>query len=227
MWASIQYASETIIFILTGVIVGVKMIDGSTITGMDWFKMLIFWVLMIISRVIMVLTFYPLLKNSGYGISTKELVVLIYGGLRGALGMCLSLFVGVDESLRLRFRELTVFYMCGMAMLTIVVNGLTCNRLVAYLEMVKVPEIKNKLLQKCLKRVLESTQDKLKELKADPSVSYAKWKEVENAAKVNMLGGTFFKKRGENTSSARRDSFRDFQQEEIVDEIRFRLTRYL
>lgn len=112
---------------------GIKMIDNSTITAVDWIKMLFFWVLMIISRVIMVLTFYPLIKRSGYGLTRKELIVLIYGGLRGALGMCLSLFVGVDESLRLRFRELTVFYMCGMAMLTIVVNGLTCNRLVAYL----------------------------------------------------------------------------------------------
>lgn len=109
------------------------MIDETTITTGDWVKMFIFWILMIISRVIMVLTFYPFLTRSGYGISSKELVVLIYGGLRGALGMCLSLFVGVDPSLRLRFRELTVFYMCGMAMLTIVVNGLTCNKLVNYL----------------------------------------------------------------------------------------------
>lgn len=75
-----------------------------------------------------------------------------------------------------------MFYMCGMAMLTIIVNGLTCNKLVAYLEMIKVPEIKNKLLQKCLKRVLEETQDKLKELKSETSVSYAKWREVEKNA---------------------------------------------
>lgn len=95
--------------------------------------MLLFWVLMICARVIMVMTFYPLLKKYGYGLTKKELIVLIYGGLRGALGMCLSLFVGVDHSLRLRFRELTVFYMCGMAMLTIVVNGLTCGYLVSYL----------------------------------------------------------------------------------------------
>jgi hypothetical protein len=47
--------------------------------------------------------------------------------------MCLSLFVGVDDTLNTRFRELTVFYMCGMAMLTIVVNGLTCSKLVDYL----------------------------------------------------------------------------------------------
>jgi NhaP-type Na+/H+ or K+/H+ antiporter len=145
---------------------------------MDWVKMLVFWVLMILSRVIMVLTFYPFLRRSGYGINRKELVVLIYGGLRGALGICLSLFVGVDDSLRLRFRELGVLYMCGVAMLTIIVNGLTCNKLVAYLEMINVPEIKNTFLQKCLKRVLEQTQDKFKELKSETSVSYAKWREV-------------------------------------------------
>lgn len=66
--------------------------------------MLIFWVLMIISRAIMVMTFYPFLTRGGYGLSKKELIVLIYGGLRGALGMCLSLFVGVDDTLNLRFR---------------------------------------------------------------------------------------------------------------------------
>ena len=32
------------------------------------------------------------------------MVVLIYGGLRGALGLCLSLMVGVDDELPVRFR---------------------------------------------------------------------------------------------------------------------------
>ena len=92
--------------------------------------MFLFYILMIIARTIMVLTLYPLLTKFGYGLSKKEFVVLIYGGLRGALGMCLSLIVYVDGSLRVRFRELTVFYMCGMAFLTIVLNGLTCGKVV-------------------------------------------------------------------------------------------------
>jgi NhaP-type Na+/H+ or K+/H+ antiporter len=61
--------------------------------------MFFFWFLMILSRLIMVLTCYPILKKTGYGITKKEMVVLVYGGLRGALGMCLSLIVGVDDSL--------------------------------------------------------------------------------------------------------------------------------
>jgi NhaP-type Na+/H+ or K+/H+ antiporter len=73
------------------------MISVSTITGWDWIRMLIFWVLMIIVRAIMVLTFLPILKATGYGMTKKEMVVLIYGGLRGALGLCLALMVGVDS----------------------------------------------------------------------------------------------------------------------------------
>ena len=65
--------------------------------------------------------------------------MLVYGGLRGALGLCLSLIVGLDPELSQRFRELTVFYMCGMATLTIVVNGLTCGKVVSYIEMVSYP----------------------------------------------------------------------------------------
>ena len=130
------------------------MIAESTITGWDWIKMFAFWILMIIVRAIMVLTFLPILKATGYGITKKEIVVLIYGGLRGALGLCLSLMVGVDEELPVRFRELTVFYMCGMAVLTIVANGLTCGKLVDYVEMIHYPEIKRKLFKRCIKDVL-------------------------------------------------------------------------
>lgn len=85
--------------------------------------------------------------------------------MRGALGMCLSLLVYVDGSLRIRFRELTVFYMCGMAFLTIVLNGLTCGKVVQWVEMIRIPPIKGKLLKRALRAVLESTQLKLKEIK--------------------------------------------------------------
>ena len=142
------------------------MIEESTITFADWVRMFLFWILMIVLRAVMVLTFYPLIKNIGYGLTKKKMVVLIYGGLRGALGLCLSLIIGVDNELPQRFREITVFYMCGMAMLTIIVNGLTCGKVVNYVDMISYPEIKRKLLKRSIKTVLTKTQEKLKELKS-------------------------------------------------------------
>jgi hypothetical protein len=44
----------------------------------------------------MCLTFLPILRANGYGVTMKEFIVLVYGGLRGALGLCLALLVAVD-----------------------------------------------------------------------------------------------------------------------------------
>jgi hypothetical protein len=58
--------------------------------------MLFFFVLMNICRLLMCLTFLPILRANGYGVTMKEFIVLVYGGLRGALGLCLALLVAVD-----------------------------------------------------------------------------------------------------------------------------------
>lgn len=39
----------------------------------------------------MVFILYPLLKRTGYGLNWKEGIVLSWGGLRGAIGLALSL----------------------------------------------------------------------------------------------------------------------------------------
>lgn len=78
----------------------------------------------------MVGMFLPILRNTGYGLTNKEFYVVVWGGLRGALGITLALMVAVDEELPIRLRELTLFYMSGMAALTLIVNGTTCKALV-------------------------------------------------------------------------------------------------
>jgi NhaP-type Na+/H+ or K+/H+ antiporter len=162
VWTYIQYSCETLIFVLVGFVVGIEMMTGSsTITGWDWIRMIFFWVLLIAARAIMVFSFLTILEGNGYGINKKEIIVLIYGGLRGALGLCLALIISVDKELPTRFRELTVFYMCGMAVLTIVINGFTCGKVVDYVEMIKSPEIKRKLFKRCVTDILAKTQDKL------------------------------------------------------------------
>lgn len=75
------------------------MIAQDSIVFMDWVKLPLLWGLMIIVRAIMVFTFLPFLKYFGYGMTNAEMWVLIWGGLRGALGLTLALMVAVDEEL--------------------------------------------------------------------------------------------------------------------------------
>lgn len=100
--------------------------NGTSITFGDWMKLFIFYILTTLARGVMVVTFIPCLRRSGYGLTNKEGYVLVWGGLRGALGITLGLMVAVDNKLDKRLRELTIFYMAGLATLTLLINGTTC-----------------------------------------------------------------------------------------------------
>jgi NhaP-type Na+/H+ or K+/H+ antiporter len=104
IWAYAQYLCETTIFILTGIIIAVQLIEKSTITSSDWIKLFIFFILLNICRLLMVLTLLPILRSFGYGVTMKEFVVIVYGGIRGAVGLCFALLVASDEQLSHRFR---------------------------------------------------------------------------------------------------------------------------
>ena len=119
--------------------------------------MLGLYVAMHICRAIMVMVFYPLMKNTGQGVTFKEALVLVYGGLRGALGLSLALMVGVDEEFPMRLREIVVFNMASVACLTLLINGTTCGSLVNYLEMIKVSPVKKKLYQNATSKTLYQT----------------------------------------------------------------------
>ncbi len=96
-----------------------------------------------------------------------------YGGLRGALGLCLALIVGVDSSLIPRFRALTVFCLAGVATLTLVVNGLTAKFIVEKLRIINFPEIKIRILKNTLSDIMVDCKMKVNQLKADKYLSMA------------------------------------------------------
>lgn len=77
----------------------------------DWGYLVIFYILVMVIRLIMYLIFYPLLKYFAYGfnwkhvINTKisynykllQVIIAVFGGLRGAVALTLSLAIYVDE----------------------------------------------------------------------------------------------------------------------------------
>ena len=73
---------------------------------------------------------------------------------------------------------------------------------------------------------MSSTQKKYKELKNEPNVAYAEWKDVEEMADIRKLGETSHE-RSTMMIPDQRDSLRDIKKSEMIEEIRFRFTRYL
>ena len=63
-------------------------------------------------RGIIILVSMPLLRRSGYGLTWQEALVLFWSGLRGAVGLALSLYLLRDDLITdIRYRTLCFFFM--------------------------------------------------------------------------------------------------------------------
>lgn len=101
-------AANTIIFILAGVVI-VEQGFTERINAWDWVYLLLLYVAIHIIRGFAVLLLSPMLAHLGYGMTWKEMVVLTYSGLRGAVGLALALLLRIDPKVstgtpRLRHR---------------------------------------------------------------------------------------------------------------------------
>ena len=244
VWSWVQYTCETLIFLLTGLLIGYEVfVKNNTIEPMDYVKMIFFYIFMIGARAAMVFVFYPILKRHGYGLSGKEFAVLVWGGLRGSLGLALALIVAVDDSLPKRMRDLVLFYMAGMAVLTLLINGTTCSWLVKRLEITAEPEIKNRLQKNLIANMILKSEEKQEKLMTDRFLNLSDWKAVSNLVGNEDLVKEFAANLDKSISKKelpqgvelhsltrmieRKSAYEYFKDDDIFQETRFRILRIM
>lgn len=99
VWGYIGFMAETIIFILSGVIMGIRVAQGNhkdaTIV-IDWRDFLLVfanYLMLHVIRFSMIGMFWPILRKLGYGMEFRQVILCSYAGLRGAVGLALALIV--------------------------------------------------------------------------------------------------------------------------------------
>lgn len=150
VWSYIGFTAETVIFLLTGVIVGVKVLHNEHIKSKDYGLLIALYFILHVIRFLMLFLTWPLLKKLGYGLSFKQLVLLSYAGLRGAVGLTLALIFFNDQLIDSKTKSIILFHTAGIAFLTIMVNGTTTGFLISYLGLARVTRVKKKFLRSFL-----------------------------------------------------------------------------
>jgi NhaP-type Na+/H+ or K+/H+ antiporter len=93
VWSYIGFVAETVIFIVSGIIMGQKAYDDNEIGTEDYIKLCGIYVTLHFIRFFCILLFWPCLRKMGYGMSFKQVILCTYAGLRGAVGLSLALMV--------------------------------------------------------------------------------------------------------------------------------------
>ena len=95
-WRILTYHGNTLIFLF----VGVSMVldnDFSVIAGRDWGMVIVLWAFLYVIRAAMLVLVSPLMRCTGYPLRLKEAVLIVHGGLRGAVSLALALVVSLDR----------------------------------------------------------------------------------------------------------------------------------
>ncbi|XP_050375033.1 sodium/hydrogen exchanger 7 isoform X5 [Argentina anserina] len=186
-WEMIAYIANTLIFILSGVIIAEGVLNGDDIlgNGKSWAYLLLLYVYVHISRLIVVGVSFPLLQYFGYGLDWKEAIILIWSGLRGAVALSLSLSVKrtsdsvsstiLSSNTGVRF----AFFTGGIVFLTLVVNGSTAQFILQFLAMDRLSAAKRRILHYTKYEMLKKTLKAFGDLGDDEELGPADWPTVK------------------------------------------------
>ena len=133
VWGFIGFVAETVIFIVTGVILGTRFLGENDLTYIDYLKTLGIYVVLHFIRFFCIFLHWPALMRMGYGMSFKQIILSTYAGLRGAVGLSLALIVAASPGIDRYVQDLVLLDVGGIALLTLLINATTTGHLVKYL----------------------------------------------------------------------------------------------
>jgi NhaP-type Na+/H+ or K+/H+ antiporter len=136
VWGYIGFIAETLIFMFAGLIMGGIIREDNHIGLLvreDFGKASAAFVILVIIRYICVFLFYPCLSRMGYGLTISQAVLVSYGGLRGAVGLCLAMVVhSPTTKLPARVKAVVLLFTSFEALFTLIVCAPTTKFVVNY-----------------------------------------------------------------------------------------------
>ena len=212
VWDVLEYVANTVIFVLSGAVIASRIyvnLTDSKITDINLRQLpyaLLLWVYLLLVRVFTFVIFSPLLVRAAYGLSFQDMVILSWSGLRGAVGLALSLFVLLDDSssptaVVRSFGVLCVWYMSAVAALTLLIQGVSMPWLLRGLGATKPPSVRRSFLRQLLRGVEARGDDAAALAASDDLLGDPDWRAVgdlstldakavlERYASVRHVGG--------------------------------------
>jgi len=162
VWHTLEYIGNTLIFFLAGALGGRSL---WLIDAIDVLHLLVIYVVLVIFRAAIMFGSRPILRllSPDYTpVSAADAAVMTWGGLRGAVGLALSIQLMRDKAggnIDDAEANKVFFFTAGIAFLTLIINATTCPKLVGWLGIARCPESKNRVLRELVQRLVEKCDD--------------------------------------------------------------------
>eukprot|EP01135_Chromosphaera_perkinsii_P008623 Nk52_evm65s1401 gene=Nk52_evmTU65s1401 len=182
-WEMMGYLANTILFIMVGVLITERAFKD--VQGIDVMFLFALYFGINVIRGIMIFMSAPILTRTGYGCSWQSMVVMAWGGLRGAVGLALALVVATDPDVPFdSYGSRVLFHAGAVVMLTLCVNATTMKGLLALLGMSEITNAKKQMMKTAVRQVNMRTKKAITVLKTDRFLSDSHWAIVESRVEL-------------------------------------------
>jgi hypothetical protein len=217
IWSYLGFVGEAGVFIIAGTIIALKVFgEDSSIGWKDWLKLLALYVILHVSRFTLIFALKWPLSKIGYGLSWAQAVVLGYSGLRGAVSLVLALIVYLDEDIDVHIREVVIFQTSGIALMTLFINGSTMKFLVRKLGLMRMSNVKKKMLRNIIREYRKEVNETIDELKSKKNFGRIDWDTLKLVACSDKIRDTIFKQRAIEGEEVDMVATQQFENRDIV-----------
>jgi len=129
------------------------------------------WVMLTVVRFVVVAAAYPILRNTGYSITYERAIVLVWGGLRGAIALAMAVMVESDEGFNKTDRSDVFLYVSSTVVITLFINAILTGPLLSFFGMDQKEKFQ-KDLDKWAKKDIAKHERSIKKKMEEESLSY-------------------------------------------------------
>ena len=188
-WEMTVYLTNTLIFILAGMIVALK--SFKTVDEYDVLYLLFTYLAINIIRAVVLLLFHYLCFKPfkfKYQLDTGNRFLVAWGGLRGAVGLALALLIFENDKIRTvapSVADKILFHTAGIVMLTLCVNGVSTQKVVSFFKLNEVEYRKRKRIHDIWCNLKKEQNEDYSDLGAEPMMYDADWKSVRRLSDLS------------------------------------------
>lgn len=167
IYATLNLWANTMLFLLSGIVAFKSLfISGLYTDRMIVINLFTMYILLHVIRGIVIFGMYKLgLRNMGYGLTGRDLIFMIFSGLRGAIALVLSLLVQLEPGVDNRTKHRIAFHTAGIVLLTLVINGTSASAVYQLLRTLDPNNFSDELFKKAMQYVEDRTRKYKTQLK--------------------------------------------------------------
>eukprot|EP00636_Phaeomonas_parva_P016734 CAMPEP_0118861900 /NCGR_PEP_ID=MMETSP1163-20130328/7276_1 /TAXON_ID=124430 /ORGANISM="Phaeomonas parva, Strain CCMP2877" /LENGTH=1346 /DNA_ID=CAMNT_0006795747 /DNA_START=269 /DNA_END=4309 /DNA_ORIENTATION=+ len=175
-WEMLAYFGNTLIFTIAGIVVALH--TFGKFDAWDLGMLFIIYFTLLLGRIGVFALLFCMKKAHGTPPAWQDYAVSVWGGLRGAVGLALGLFVWKESEICDNVGDKILFHCAGIVVLTVVVNGVSMRNVLSILKMNVVSQERKMVIKDAYQRVAEKGLYQESLLRADSLFDSAVWAEV-------------------------------------------------